>query len=71
MAELMSRCTSKRDPAEYLRETFNVVWSCCYWSATTCADDPSAARIVFVDTAKVLCDVKIIYHHVWCVRGGH
>ena len=41
-----------------------------YWSATTVADTPKSAWLVFFDTGKVLNGFKTITFHAWCVRGG-
>jgi hypothetical protein len=41
-----------------------------YWSATTMADNPNSAWLVFFDTGKVSHAFKTITFHVWCVRGG-
>jgi hypothetical protein len=40
-----------------------------YWSATTQAENPNAAWIVFFGPALVSGDVKVVAHFVWCVRG--
>jgi hypothetical protein len=41
-----------------------------YWSATTVADNPKSAWLVFFDTGKATFAFKTITFHVWCVRGG-
>jgi Protein of unknown function (DUF1566) len=41
-----------------------------YWSATTVADKPNSAWLVFFDTGKVAQGLKTITFHAWCVRGG-
>jgi hypothetical protein len=41
-----------------------------YWSATTVADNPKSAWLVFFDTGKATFAFKTITFHVWCVRGS-
>jgi hypothetical protein len=49
----------------------NVVQSSGYWSATTFADDPSAAWVVYFDDSSVTDGNKtLIPRPAWCVRGG-
>jgi hypothetical protein len=46
------------------------VLSSFYWSATTYAEDPAYAWIVFFDSGNVGPGNKTLSLLVWCVRGG-
>ena len=45
------------------------VQSANYWSATTIAESPAAAWMVFFNTGVVLYTKRDIKSQVWCVRG--
>jgi len=50
---------------------FTNVQSANYWSATSCADDPSHAWFVEFNNGNVNHDFKVVIpRQVWCVRGG-
>lgn len=69
LASLMDLSISE-GPTLPLNHPFTNVQMDVYWSATTVADKPNSAWLVFFDTGKVAQGLKTITFHAWCVRGG-
>ncbi len=60
----------REGPTLPLGHPFTNVQMDAYWSATTVANNPNSAWLVFFDTGKVSQGFKTITFHAWCVRGG-
>ena len=69
LASLMD-LSIREGPTLPLGHPFTNVQMDAYWSATTVANNPNSAWLVFFDTGKVSKGFKTITFHAWCVRGG-
>jgi len=69
LASLMD-LSVRTGPTLPLGHPFTNVQMDVYWSATTIADNPKSAWIVFFDTGKLTHAFKTITFHTWCVRGA-
>ena len=50
---------------------FLTVQAANYWSATTNAENPAFAWVVFFNDGDAFSVIKSANHSIWCVRGGN